>query len=408
MATAPNMVTAMTTLPGVTEPGIGRRAVATALTAIVLLLVAGYAAAASVAIQKVAQRRNVALLVMARSEQARSLDGLSVAAIRNAVAASPLEQRTINVAMARETRAQGNGRLNAWLALIARLGWRDTQSSQNLLYAAAMAQDLPRIVDVSDALLRRQRLTDQIFPMLTLMESDPRLQAMLAARLAGRPSWRGFYFSSTGSLRTREQLVSRFALIRQLQNAGVRLDLGEVVPSIIALDRGNLPAYGFDLWSRIQPGVTRPLDDTDFSAASRSYDSNYDPVPYQWRMMSGEGFSADATRDGGRARLSIDWDGRGVPVFAQQRTSAMPGRFALTVDVPREDAGDLSALAFRLTCPGGAVPFQPAGAGRYVTPDAVPCAYPVLEIAGDVQPSATAHQLVINRIMLAPLTQESR
>ena len=399
----------MTTPPGETRPGIARRASATALVAIILLLVVGYAAVAYVALGTAWLTQSRALLALPATP-AGAIDALSDATIRTAFAAAPLEQRTVNIAMVREarTRPPGQDRTLAWLPVLKRLGWRDTPSLQNLLYAATLTQDLPGVLDASDALLRRQKLTDQIIPVMALVEASPRLQGAFAARLAGNPSWRHVYFISTGPIGTKKQLLARFALIRRLRRDGVRLDPGDITPSIALLDQHDLSAYGLALWHDLRPQATRPLDDVDFRLASRSYQSGFDPVPYQWQMMTGDGFTADALDDGGHARLSIDWNGRGVPVFAQQRTSAAPGRYALAVGVSPDDVADLAAIAFRLTCGNTAVTFEPVGPKRYITAAAVPCAYPMLQIAGDVQTSATPHQLAISRILLTPLAAESR
>lgn len=399
----------MTTLPGETRPGIARRALATALTAIVFLLVVGYAAVAYVALGTAWRTQSRALLALPATP-AGAIDALSDATIRTAFSAAPLEQRTVNIAMVREARARvpGQDRTLAWLPVLKRLGWRDTPSLQNLLYAAGLTQDLPEVLDAGDALLRRQKLTDQIIPVMAQVEANPRLQGAFAARLAGNPSWRHLYLISTGPIGSKEQLLARFALIRRLRRNGVRLDPDDITPSITLLDQHDLSVYGLALWHDIRPQATRPLDDVDFRLASRSYQSGFGLVPYEWQMMTGDGFTVDALDDDGHARLSIDWNGRGVPVFAQQRTSAAPGRYALAVAVSPDDVADLAAIAFRLTCGNTAVAFEPAGPTRYVTTAAVPCAYPVLQIAGDVQMSAIPHQLAISRISLTPLGAGSR
>jgi hypothetical protein len=377
--------------------------VAVAAAAAVLLPVAGYAASACTAAATVSSMHMGALLGAPRSAPAQRLDTLSAATVRSAVAAVPLDQRIANVAMVRDARRDGGARAGAWLAVLSQLGWRDTEALQNMLGAAAVARDLPRILDVGDALLRRRQLMDQIIPALSMLEMEPRLRDVLAARLAARPGWRGAYLTTTGQLSDRARLLARFGMMRLLQRRGVALDRGEVVPNIDALDRAGLPAHGFALWQGVEPRVTRPLDDVRFAEAGRSYRADVDPVPYQWQMMTGEGFGADASDDGGRTMLTIDWAGRGVPVFAQQRSSAAPGRYALRVDVAPEDRADLSAITFRLTCANVIMPFHAVAPGRYVTAGAVPCDFPTFQIAGDLQPAATTHDLSIRQITMTPL-----
>lgn len=345
-----------------------------------------------------------ALLGDLRSEQAARLDTLSDTTVHEAIAAEPLDGGIVNVAMVREVRQHGNSRTASWLAIVARLGWRDTPSLQNRLYAAANAGDMGRILDISDAFMRRQKMMDQMISVLSIVEADPTLQDALVARLAANPPWRAAYLSVVAHLKERSQLVGRFELLQQLQHRNARLGKDEVVPSILVLDRADLPQYGFALWQRIQPGVARPLDDSGFDRAGRSDQAGHDPVPYEWQAMSGEGFSAEAVRDGAQTMLSIDWNGRGVPVFAQQRTSATPGLYALDVEVPPEEKADLPALVFRLVCGKATIAFAPvAGDLTHLrTIEAVPCSYPVLQIAGDIQSSVAAHQVTINRLSLRP------
>ncbi len=401
---APNTATAMTTHPATTRSGLGRRAIAAVLTAAVLVSVAGYAATTSLATAGILNTRGGALLAASQSGEAGKPAALDKHRLRTAIAAMPLDQRLLNVAMVQDVERHGKERTAAWLAVLARLGWRDTSSVQNMLYAAALATDLPRILDLGDALLRRRRLTDQMIPVLSAVEGDAALRGMFVQRLVERPSWRGLYLTTVGHLQSRDQLIARFDTLRLLQQRGARLDQAEVVPSIAAMDRAGLSPYGFALWQSIRPETTRPLDDADFRLASRSYATGYDPVPYQWQMMTGQGFSADASRNGDQSSLTINWDGRGVPVFAQQKTSAVPGRYILDVAIEPEDVADLTAIQFKLVCDDKAVVFQtsPSRPTHYVTTDMVGCSFPILQIAGEVQAGAVAHQLTINRIVMQP------
>lgn len=399
MATAPNMATA-TIMPTVASKP--RRAITAGVAGAVLLAVTAYAAVAETALNKVLAVRSGALLGNLKAEPAAQLDRLSDETVRTAIVGAPLDQRVFNVAMVRDVKHHGRARTPAWLAALSRMGWRDTATLQNRIYAALMRTDLSSILDISDALLRRQQLSDQITQVVLLLEAEPTLRPQLVDRLAGRPSWRGFYLATTiGYLKTPEQLSSRVLLMDGLALRGP-LDKDEVVPSINALDRANLPRQAFALWQRVQPGVTRPLDDGRFDRASRSYDAGYDSVPFQWQMMTGDGFSADVIRDGAHAALTIDWSGRGVPVFAQQRTSAGPGRYALNLDVPAKEKVDLPALSFKLVCGDAATPFVAAAGDptRLRTATEVPCAFPMLQIVGDVQSSAAAHQVTINHIVM--------
>ncbi len=392
-------------MPSAAKPGLPRRAIAAVVTAAVLLAIFSYAAVAATALARVSAARSGALLATLDAAPAALLDRLSDATVHKAITAAPLDQRVMNVAMARDAKLHGGARTPAWLAVVAQLGWRDTTALQNRLYAIALRNELTGVLDISDALLRRQQLIDQVTQILPLLEIEPTLRPALVDRLAAQPGWRGVYLAtSIGNLKTAQQLTGRVRVIEELARRGP-ITKSEVVPSINALDRAGLQSQAYALWQRVQPGVTRPLDDGQFARASRSYDADHDPVPFQWQMMTGEGFSVDATKDGTRTPLMIDWNGRGVPVFAQQRTSATLGRYALELDVPASDMPDLPALSFKLICGDTTTSFSAVAGNpaRLRTATAVPCAFPLLQIGADVQSSAAAHQVTINRITMRRL-----
>lgn len=399
----------MNMAPTETKPSRARRGLVTALTAAVLLPVLSYAAVASVATDKLRAMRSAALLGDLKSEQSAPLDTLSEDTVRTAVAAEPLDGRIINVAMARDARRHGEARTAAWLPTVTRLGWRDTTSLQNQLYVAANAGDIPRILDITDALLRRQQLIDQVLPILAMIEADDTLRPALLDRLAGRPGWRAVYLTATGTLQTDEQLIARYNLFRELSARGAMPSRGEIISNIAALDRGEQFTHSFALWRQIRPNATRPLDDQDFALASVS-DQNGPPASFQWETKTGEGYSTEAVREETGSMLMIDWSGRGVPVFAQQRTTASPGHYMLVLNVPEKDKAELSALIFRLACKDNAVTFRRIGNDptRLRTNAAVRCSYPMLQIAGEIQPSSAAHQMTINRVTMRPLGATAR
>ena len=117
---------------------------AAGLTGAVLLAVTTYVARAETALVAVLGARPGALLVSLNAQPAAQLGRLSDETVRAATAAAPLDQRVVNVAMARDARLHGGALTPAWLEALSRLGWRDTVSLQNRLYAAAFpAAHLP-------------------------------------------------------------------------------------------------------------------------------------------------------------------------------------------------------------------------------------------------------------------------
>lgn len=376
-----------------------RYPVAAALTIVTLTAVAVYAAVAANTVALVGATSGAAVLgapVQARQAPLRGIDDRQV---RIALAASPLSPRLVNIAMVRAVAAGAPPA--RWMAQLAQLGWRDTPTLQNRLYAAALARNVAAIVDLCDALLRRRSLVDQIIPALSVVETDPNLSGAFVDRLARWPNWRGEYLTTTGQLRQPSQLAARYRILRALRGRGP-LGPGEAVQNVRALDAGGLPDLAFALWRAVEPEVTSPLDDAHFVRASRDFQGAADTVPYQWQMLSGEGYSAGASTDAGRSTLDIDWDGRGVPIFAQQRTSASPGSYMLAVRVASSDLTELAAFSFRLMCGNDTVELRqdPRMPDRLLTTRPVSCGYPTLQIAGDIQPSATPHRLAFEAIEL--------
>lgn len=434
------------------------------LAAAVMLPVVAYLASASNAVTIVRGERDGALLAaplsgpsanaMAAgnaetdpstgpaSTTAPRLAAIPDATMRGALAARPLDQGIVNLAMVREIQAyaagnangQGAGvtsqrsvvqgpvvngqatpgytipalddaRLAAWMPVVAQLGWRDTATQFNRLYVAAAGADIATILDVSEALLRRQQLMDRITPVLALVETDPKISLDLVGRLQNRPAWRGAYLESTTILTRRDQLVARYGILRELMRRGGQLTKTEVAANVIALDRGKLPELGFALWKAVHRDVVVPLNDPDFQRAAANSADDVTPVPYDWQLMTGEGFSTDAFVEDGRSALEIKWNGRGVPIFVRQRTSARSGRYRLDIVLDPENIADLSAIQFRLMCDDTAIALRQEGRvpTRLATVQPVPCAYPVFEVVGDVQSSSTPHTLLLHALHLRPL-----
>ncbi|KTT98263.1 hypothetical protein NS355_09515 [Sphingomonas yabuuchiae] len=370
-----------------------------ALVALAVSALTGYGLMASYSVNRLNQLSGAATLADQTSEKNAVLSAVSDSTVDTALTASPLMQRLVDVAMVRAS--YRGAAIGPWMTHIRRLGWRDTVSLQNALLVAGKNNDLPDALNISDALLRRQQLMEQLVPILAMMEIDASFQGHIVGRLAQRPSWRAVYLTSMEHMQSPEQLTGRYAVLRALAARG-GLDRDEIVANVTMLERTGRPDLAFDIWKSTQKGVSQPLNDPDFTRSAQSASLDGEVIPFEWQMMTGEGFSAGALEENGRSQLTIDWDGRGVPTFARQRTSASPGRYALTVQTPSRSNPNLSALTFRFLCGNKATPFlaDPKRPGYYVASESASCSYPILEILGDVQPSTSIHQFTIKSLNL--------
>lgn len=404
MGMEPNMATPMTIRLGMTEPSKIRRGATLALTLATLVSVAVYLAATSAAIGRVLATRPMALIAGWHADHAVIAPIMSIRddTLRRAVSGRPLDARLVNIAMMKSIGQGGDGMLARWIPVLSKLGWRDTAALQNRLYAAATNDDLGAVMNISDALMRRQQAQEQIIPVLSITEGDVMLRGELVRRLADNPGWRGRYLFATGHLRTPAQLEARYALLTALRRRGVALDRSSLVSNVNALVGGGLPEQGFALWAGSQQGISRPLNDTDFARASVNDASVESNVPFEWEITNGAGYSVGAYSEAGKSELDIQWDGRGVPVFVRQRTSANPGRYAINLDVDPESVRDLSALGLRLICnqTGYDLQQRPGLPTHFVTLERIPCSYPILEIAGDIRAGATPRHIELRKVRM--------
>ncbi|MBJ6123333.1 hypothetical protein [Sphingomonas mollis] len=325
----------------------------------------------------------------------------------SALAADPLDQQVVNGVIAAKIRATGN--LNGAasnIMLLRQLGWRSTTALQNLLWLAGTTGDLSLVMDTMDALLRREKLLGQIYPVLNLMTTDPAFRNLLIQRLATRPPWRRYYFMSASDLSKPDQIEGRYLVMRAIQRRGDRLTRNEVAPILAKLTGVGRTAQAFDLW-RAQAGtVATPLADTNFAIASLPIATDALPVPFEWQLASGSGYFADANHDDRGSFVSIDWNGRGAPLFVSQLTSGRAGRYQLDVtgDTPMSMIAD--RIGFRLACPGGKMtqldPANPRATGhmQLVSVGRVTCDFPKLELYGLTQTGSSSASVVLRTIRL--------
>jgi len=232
----------------------------------------------------------------------------------------------------------------------------------------------------------------------------------LVERLAPVPELRLSYLPNTDILREPIQLSARYQLIDSLQRAGIELSWAELANNIRALAAAKDYDRAFALFTMARPGTSRPLADTGFLQATTDKAANADPVAFEWQTMTGEGYNASTYMQDGDALLEIRWNGRGVPVFVRQRSTAEPGSYALQIDGTAAQLRPLSAFSFRLVCEEAAIPFRriesEAGLASFVTARPVPCSYPLFEVVGAVQSSRETFDLIISSIAMTRIASQ--
>jgi len=330
-------------------------------------------------------------------------------AIASAVAINPLSQSALNALLVERMRTTRRPMTKAEADLLLRLGWRDEVSLRNVGEVYADGSDLPKLLNVFDALLRRATPSGEpVVAILTFMETKPVFQAALVDKLAQNPPWRSAFLRLTADqLDTRDAVLDRLRTYQALAHTRMPPSDIETAAVLPALHAQGFGSEAFGLWQDVRrrsgkPLLMRPLGDPDFARAARLQENQSVITVYDWAVEHGDGFGVGFGSDS--KGLMIEWDGRGIPVFARQRSSALPGGYRLAVTTEAEAEGE-DAVGYRLVCPQGAVELQPATmAGRtrlYRTEGRVDCGFPMFEIFGRPQNRPRDIRVILNRISLS-------
>lgn len=239
--------------------------------------------------------------------------------LRGAVWRTPMDQALANIVYVDLAQAGASSATLARQArLLASLGWRDTPSQQNLLLRDALAGSYQSVLDRGDALLRRRKLMAVANQLLAAMETTPEGGRLLVARLAAGPVWRSDYLVATSQAAPPPFLAVRRRTLLALMAAGSPVSRREIAPVL-----NNLVAAGDDtgaymLWTRYVGRRNEAEGDVLYDGRFRRVvGQDAGPVlPFDWQLHSDLGYEALVP---GSSGLEVNWDGKGLPVFATQR-----------------------------------------------------------------------------------------
>lgn len=346
-----------------------------------------------------------------------ALGASELANAKRLLARHPLDQSRLNEVYATEVRngADENQRRD-YVSVLEAMGWRDTATQQNLLFEAALRNDIDGAVDHMDALLRREKLGDQIMPLLTQLEVDPEGSRIVAERLVRSPSWRGRYFDFGGPLTNPEILDARVRLLNIMKQQGepvtrneLRVTLGALIQAgkrkeVVEIAKGRMPESERD----------QLLYDQNFDRLiSVSSEDRQRPIAYEWRPTDTPGVSVQIVVEEWGSRLAVRWNGRGAPNFARALTFLKEGQQP-TMELVLSDGNSqrvLDQIGFTLFCPFvGGVRMLPdattpnSGSDRrsakYSAEASIPCDYPDIMINGRPQVGDRSADLSIDSIKL--------
>lgn len=360
--------------------------------------------------------RSGASLVNAEGE---AMSPARLAAAKRALARQPLDQPLLNSIYASEVRnGLDESQRSAYVSTLARLGWRDTTTQQNLLFEAARRNDLEAALDHMDALLRRDKLADQIMLLLAQLEIDPVGTRLMAERLAKQPVWRERYFRFAEPLANPDVLDARLRLFDYMARHDMPVDRVEMRATYYALFNAGRKDALAELVRAQLPADKRSslLYDPDFDQwLGAPAEIRWATAPQDWRLTNRSGVSTQIIAEEWSSRLVLRWNGRGAPIIARTMTFVTEGeqpQLEITLSAGSQ-LRSLDSLRFSLICPGvrevlflrkaagtAASPGMDRRSGFYEAESGAACDYPELFIGGKPRVGDRGADLSIDAVKL--------
>ena len=314
--------------------------------------------------------------------------------LRRAVAAQPYAQDVVNAAVvARYFRDHDEAKLTRGMKRVDRLGWRSTTALQNSVQLTMESGlDIGRVADVADALLRREKIVEQATMLMNYMEMNPKTRAIVASKLAQRPTWRSGYLANVASLKAPQQFVARGLLLEDIFARNDRLTRDELSPSLSVMTAAGLVRPAYAIWRKFEKRPAALLNDPRFELAAKVGVSPYFAIPFEWQFGAANGYWSEVFRDGDDTLVRINWNGKFVPELMRQQTVLDPGSYRLVVTGQAMDSAQVAQLDFALSCDRERFGFDRVvsrNASRLILAMRAPstCSDPLFVVAG--QPAIT-------------------
>lgn len=280
-------------------------------------------------------------------------------------------------------------------ALLAQLGFRSTFAQQLLIESALKRRDFTDILLRSDALLRREKLQDDVLPIMLIAAGDRSTREPLITALARKPSWRLAFMTHAVGFSRPELRAVRAEVLGEMIARKIPVDRLEVAYAARALSKAQENAAAYQLWKRYNriEGRQFIVFDPRFRAIEQEQEEVAgSDMPFEWLLLKGRGYRAQLRPSTKQNTLTLSWNGRGSPVLVEQKIALTAGRrYKLDILATEPAAVIANRFAITLDCPGRApvafVDFQPAekpGQPEAVAAnEAVGCDFPVLRIRGN-------------------------
>lgn len=294
----------------------------------------------------------------------------AIAQAHVALRTSPINQpalRTLGQALEKTGHAEDAATA---MTLAGRLGWRDSPTSLWLMQHLALTGRFEDALHQADALARREKASDAIYPVFYAAMEEVETRSHLADLLAARPPWRGAFFAGSGKLPPR-QFDGFERLLEQLARRRSTATREEVMPHVDQLVASAQTDRGRTVWL-MWGGVGRPPlpvpYDGDFTTVALNDRIDRAVAPFEWSVAPNAQDRVSAGGNGADRGLEIApaTETDEAPIVSQVLTLA-PGRHAILFSLV---VGEPSNVAWTLACRPGSVlivvPLQPSDRGGMV------------------------------------------
>jgi hypothetical protein len=318
-------------------------------------------------------------------------------ALTRAIGRQPLSQRLLNEHFVQAANRLGDTapEVEREARVLDRLGWRDTNATQNLLLRSALHERYPTLLDRADSLLRRGRLGNSTYQFLIAIESIPQVRGLVVARLRQHAPWRGGFFTFGNMMGTPRFQDARLATVNDLLRTGDRVERYEAAGLLGGMVGTGKAAQAYSLWNTV--AKVRPAPGLFDGAFIQTAAMPPVGIPFEWQLGVGDGYSTSLSGFGSPG-VDLQWDGRGIPTFLTQVARVRPaGRYIL--DIETDQPNDLAGLVRPvLACGNDVALFDAVGKRgnvvRFVASGGARCGFPQFMLGG--RPLDYARQISVH------------
>lgn len=288
-----------------------------------------------------------------------------------------------------------------WMGLAGGLGWRDIPTqlwiADRLIAGGRYADALPRL----EALVRQQNGAPSTLRPLNALADIPRARAVLVARLAQRPPWRGAFLIGIGALAP-EDVAGRDALVAELSATPAPVTRAELQPDVARRAGSGDVVQARALWLGFAADRRR-------LAGSGLYDGGFDAAsgdvsfPFEWSIPDmAAALVTIAPDETGNPALVVRASGDLPPLLMTQQLLLAAGTYLVGAGTERGAGAD--QIHWEMRCVSGApLPLMPerggSGALRFTVP-ATGCPTQRLELHGSPLGDGTPVDLRIDDVAL--------